>query len=134
VLVERDVGVLVRDGVRLSVDVYWPSRPGRFPALLGAHPLPQGRSARAAGLRCEEAHRYSTSAIDDDPLSARAEGRTRFRVRTPEHDVETRASGRFRATTTEFVVDLALDVHRDGIRLHPGAGASGSRATARRPG
>jgi uncharacterized protein len=70
------------------------------------------------GLRCEEAHRYSISAIDDDPLSARAEGRTRLRVRTPEHDVEARASGRFRATATEFVVDLALDVRRDGVRLH----------------
>jgi uncharacterized protein len=34
VLVERDVGVVVRDGVRLSVDVYRPNREGRFPAVL----------------------------------------------------------------------------------------------------
>jgi predicted acyl esterase len=34
VLLERDVGVTVRDGVRLSVDVYRPNRPGRFPAIL----------------------------------------------------------------------------------------------------
>jgi predicted acyl esterase len=34
VLVERDTGVVVRDGVRLSVDVYRPAGPGRFPALL----------------------------------------------------------------------------------------------------
>jgi uncharacterized protein len=34
VLLERDVGVVVRDGVRLSVDVYRPNRPGRFPAIL----------------------------------------------------------------------------------------------------
>jgi uncharacterized protein len=34
VLLERDVGVRVRDGVRLSVDVYRPNRPGRFPAVL----------------------------------------------------------------------------------------------------
>jgi predicted acyl esterase len=34
VLLERDVGVIVRDGVRLSVDVYRPNRPGRFPAIL----------------------------------------------------------------------------------------------------
>jgi putative CocE/NonD family hydrolase len=34
VIVERDVGVVVRDGVRLSVDVYRPNRPGRFPAIL----------------------------------------------------------------------------------------------------
>ena len=34
VILERDVGVVVRDGVRLSVDVYRPNRPGRFPAIL----------------------------------------------------------------------------------------------------
>jgi hypothetical protein len=69
-------------------------------------------------LLCEEEHRYRTSVIDDDPLSAEAEGRTRFRVRTPEHDVEARASGRFRATETEFLVDLDLDVRRDGEPFH----------------
>jgi uncharacterized protein len=70
------------------------------------------------GLLCEEAHRYRTSVIDDDPLSAEAEGRTRFRLRTPEHDVEARASGLFRATETEFLVDLDLDVRRDGAPFH----------------
>jgi hypothetical protein len=70
------------------------------------------------GLLCEEEHRYRTSVIDDDPLSGEAEGRTRFRVRTPDHDVEARASGRFRATGTEFVVDLDLDVRRDGKPFH----------------
>jgi len=34
VLLERDVGITVRDGVRLSCDVYRPNREGRFPALL----------------------------------------------------------------------------------------------------
>jgi uncharacterized protein len=34
VLLQRDVGVIARDGVRLSVDVYRPNRPGRFPAIL----------------------------------------------------------------------------------------------------
>ena len=34
VIVERNVGVIVRDGVRLSVDVYRPNGPGRFPAIL----------------------------------------------------------------------------------------------------
>jgi putative CocE/NonD family hydrolase len=34
VVLERDVGVVVRDGVRLSCDVYRPNREGRFPALL----------------------------------------------------------------------------------------------------
>jgi predicted acyl esterase len=33
VLLERDVGVVVRDGTRLSVDLYRPNRPGRFPAV-----------------------------------------------------------------------------------------------------
>ncbi len=34
VLLERDVGVVARDGVRLSVDVYRPRAPGRYPAIL----------------------------------------------------------------------------------------------------
>ena len=34
VILERDAGVVVRDGVRLSVDVYRPNRPGRYPAIL----------------------------------------------------------------------------------------------------
>src|SRR5262245_14298132 len=34
VLLERDVGVVMRDGVRLSCDVYRPAREGRFPAVL----------------------------------------------------------------------------------------------------
>jgi predicted acyl esterase len=34
VLLERDIGVIARDGMRLSVDVYRPNRPGRFPAIL----------------------------------------------------------------------------------------------------
>jgi len=33
-IVERDVGVIARDGVRLSVDVYRPAAPGRYPAIL----------------------------------------------------------------------------------------------------
>jgi hypothetical protein len=33
-IVERDVGVVVRDGVRLSVDVYRPPGRGRYPAIL----------------------------------------------------------------------------------------------------
>ena len=74
--------------------------------------------SRLSQWRREEAHRYRTSVIDDDPLSAEAEGRTRFRVRTPEHDVEARASGRFRSTETEFLVDLDLEVRRDGGPFH----------------
>ena len=35
------------------------------------------------GLRCEEGHVYSTGVRDDDPLSARVEGRTRFGLRRP---------------------------------------------------
>ncbi len=34
VILERDVGVVASDGVRLSVDVYRPSAPGRYPAIL----------------------------------------------------------------------------------------------------
>jgi putative CocE/NonD family hydrolase len=34
ILLERDLGIVVRDRVRLSADVYRPNRPGRFPAIL----------------------------------------------------------------------------------------------------
>ena len=34
VVIERDVGVIAGDGVRLSVDVYRPRRTGRYPAIL----------------------------------------------------------------------------------------------------
>ncbi|MGN6377633.1 MAG: CocE/NonD family hydrolase, partial [Gaiellales bacterium] len=33
-IVEHDVGVVAGDGVRLSVDVYRPRAPGRYPAIL----------------------------------------------------------------------------------------------------
>ncbi len=34
ILLERDLGIVVRDRVRLSADIYRPNRPGRFPAIL----------------------------------------------------------------------------------------------------
>src|SRR5436309_1067863 len=34
VILDRDVGIVVRDGVRLSADVYRPAREGRFPSIL----------------------------------------------------------------------------------------------------
>jgi putative CocE/NonD family hydrolase len=72
----------------------------------------------AEGVRCEEGHVYHTAVREDDPLTARATGRTRLRVRRPGLDVDVRASGRFRATETEFVVDLTLDVTRNGEPFH----------------
>jgi uncharacterized protein len=70
------------------------------------------------GLRCEEGHVYSTGVRDDDPLSARVEGRTRFGLRRPGIDVVTEASGRFTCTESEFVVELELEVTRDGRPFH----------------
>ena len=47
VLLERDVGLVMRDGVRLSADVYRPNRPGPFPAILEHLPYRKD-DARAA--------------------------------------------------------------------------------------
>jgi hypothetical protein len=70
------------------------------------------------GLRCEEGHVYSTGVLDDDPLSARVEGRTRFGLRRPGVDVVAEASGRLTCTESEFVVELDLEVTRDGRPFH----------------
>ena len=70
------------------------------------------------GLRCEEGHVYSTGVRDDDPLSARVEGRTRFGLTRPGLDVVAEASGRFTCTEAEFVVELDLAVTRDGEPFH----------------
>jgi predicted acyl esterase len=70
------------------------------------------------GLRCEEGHVYLTGVRDDDPLSARVEGRTRFGLTRPGLDVVAEASGRFTCTESEFVVELDLAVTRDGEPFH----------------
>jgi putative CocE/NonD family hydrolase len=70
------------------------------------------------GLRCEEGHVYSTGVRDGDPLSARAEGRTRFGLTRPGHDIVAEARGIFTCTETDFVVELDLDVTRDGEPFH----------------
>jgi predicted acyl esterase len=101
-------------------------RPSRWEPLTDPE---SGRSGIAAedwwafefadeGLVCEEGHVYSTGVRDDDPLSARAEGRTRFRLRRPGLDVVALSSGRFSCTATEFVVELELEVTRDGEPFH----------------
>jgi hypothetical protein len=56
--------------------------------------------------------------LDDDPLSARMEGRTRFGLRRPGVDVVAEASGRLTCTESEFVVELDLEVTRDGRPFH----------------
>ena len=48
VLLERDVAVVVRDGLRLSADVYRPNRPGPFPAILEHLPYRKDDSRVAA--------------------------------------------------------------------------------------
>jgi putative CocE/NonD family hydrolase len=37
-MVEKDIFVAMRDGVRLAVDIYRPDAEGKFPALLGMSP------------------------------------------------------------------------------------------------
>ena len=68
----------------------------------------------AEGLRCEEGHVYSTSVHPGDPLSARAEGRTRFRLTRPDLDCVAAAQARYTCTADEFLVELELEVTRDG--------------------
>ena len=70
------------------------------------------------GLRCEEEHAYSTRVRDDDPLTARVEGRTRFGLGRPGLEVVAEARGRFTCTETEFVAELELTVTRDGEPFH----------------
>jgi uncharacterized protein len=70
------------------------------------------------GVRCEEGHTYSTGVRDDDPLSARVEGRTRFGLIRPGLDVVAEAGGRFTCTEAEFVVELDLEVTRNGRPFH----------------
>jgi putative CocE/NonD family hydrolase len=54
VVLERDVGMRSRDGLRLSVDIYRPDRPGRFPAVLEQIPYRKA-DARAATDRANGA-------------------------------------------------------------------------------
>jgi hypothetical protein len=70
------------------------------------------------GLRCEEGHVYSTRIRDDDPLTATVEGRTRFGLARPGLDVVAEARGLFTCSETEFVVELDLEVTRDGEPFH----------------
>jgi predicted acyl esterase len=70
------------------------------------------------GLRCEEGHVYFTAAAADDPLSARAEGRTRFRLNRPGLDCVAQARGSVTCSETEFIVDLELEVTRGGEPFH----------------
>ena len=46
VIVERDVMIPMRDGVRLATDIYRPDAPGTFPALV--HRTPYDKSADIA--------------------------------------------------------------------------------------
>ena len=38
VVVERDVWVTMKDGVKLHADIFRPNSKGKFPAILGYHP------------------------------------------------------------------------------------------------
>jgi hypothetical protein len=68
----------------------------------------------AEGLRCEEGHVYSTAIRPGDPLSARVEGNTRLRLTRPGLDCVATARGTYTCTAGEFVVELDLEVTRDG--------------------
>jgi uncharacterized protein len=68
----------------------------------------------AEGLRCEEGHVYSTAIRPHDPLSARVEGNTRFRLTRPGLDCIATARALYTCTADEFMVDLELEVTRNG--------------------
>ncbi|MGN6377482.1 MAG: CocE/NonD family hydrolase [Gaiellales bacterium] len=65
-------------------------------------------------VRCEERHVYSAAIRPDDPLSARVEGDTRFRLTRPGLDCLATARALYTCTADEFVVELELEVTRDG--------------------
>jgi predicted acyl esterase len=71
-LVERDVMVPVRDGIKIAVDIYRPAGEGKFPALLAQSPYgkdtqmfdtppqPFGKSIFEASIECGDANFYAT--------------------------------------------------------------------------
>jgi len=68
----------------------------------------------AEGWSISESQDRRVTAIDDDPLSAEAWGRWRYRLSRPGLEADVRAESRFRATGEEFLVDLGLVVEADG--------------------
>ena len=137
VLLERDVGVIVRDGMRLSVDVYRPNRPGRFPAILEHIPY------RKDDLRAIEDRSQNSFLVNAGfacvRLDVRGTGSSQGsrRTSTPRPSSTTARRGR--------VDGGAAVVHRRGglvgrllrrVQLHPArrpapAGAAGDRARLR---
>ena len=70
-IVDRDVFIPVRDGVKLAVDIYRPDTPGKFPVLLAQSPYgkdtqmfdtppqPFGKSIFEASIECGDAYYYA---------------------------------------------------------------------------
>ena len=70
-IVDRDVMIPVRDGVKLAVDIYRPDAPGTFPVLLSQSmygkdtqmfetpPQPFGKSIFEASIECGDAYYYA---------------------------------------------------------------------------
>ena len=70
-IVDRDVMIPVRDGVKLAVDIYRPDAPGKFPVLLSQSmygkdtqmfetpPQPFGKSIFEASIECGDAYYYA---------------------------------------------------------------------------
>lgn len=58
VLVERDVAVVVRDGITLRVNVHRPPREGPVPVLISAHPYGKDKLCRIEGGRTHLAFQY----------------------------------------------------------------------------
>ncbi|HEU0192596.1 MAG TPA: hypothetical protein VFQ71_00270, partial [Gaiellales bacterium] len=68
----------------------------------------------AEGWSISESQERRVTAVDDDPLSAEAWGRWRYRLQRPGLEADVRAEARFRATAEEFLVELGLEVDADG--------------------
>jgi len=66
------------------------------------------------GWSVSERQERRTTAIDDDPLSAEAQGVWRYRLSRPGLDADVRAESWFRATADEFLIELELVVEADG--------------------
>lgn len=71
-------------------------------------------SVPGEGWSVSERQERRTTAIDDDPLSAEAQGVWRYRLIRPGLDADVRAESWFRATADEFLVELELVVEADG--------------------
>jgi len=96
VIVERNVMVPMRDGVRLATDLYRPARdgralPGRWPVLLNRTPYNKVEAERGAGFNRFFAERGYVAVIQDCRGCFRSEGDVHFLLPEAEDGFDTLA-------------------------------------------